>query len=248
MSFTRFKRAVGAFVLVAALAASAVRAELIHRYTFDDGAKDSVGKVDGTLKGNAKVTDGKLVLDNGAKTSDDPKLSYVEFPAPIIPKSGSVSLVVWITGKDHPLFARVLDIGDSDGGEGRAFIYLVPQHEEQQSRAAITATDTGGRTHVVGARLDDGKPHMAAVVVDGAAKQLHLYVDGKETAKPEDLGDNTLDKVKPIHNWIGRSGFDADPGLTATIEELRVYDHALMADDVAAMEKAGAKTVPATKP
>src|SRR4051794_20252870 len=121
MSFTRLVRVAGAFAFIAAVAGASARAELIHRYSFDDGAKDSVGKVDGTLKGSAKVTDGKLVLDNGAKLSDDAKLSYVDFASPIIPKSGSVSLVVWITAKEHPLFARVLDIGDSEGGEGRAF-------------------------------------------------------------------------------------------------------------------------------
>src|SRR3954452_12914769 len=120
---TGIARAVVVLVLATFLAPSVTRAELIHRYSFDDGAKDSVGKIDGTLKGNAKVADGKLVLENAAKTSDDPKLSYVDFAAPIIPPnippSGSVSLVVWITAKEHPLFARVLDIGASDGGEGR---------------------------------------------------------------------------------------------------------------------------------
>jgi hypothetical protein len=70
-------------------------------------------------------------------------------------------------------------------------------------------------------------------------------VDGKEPKPAEDLNDNTLDKVRPVQNWIGRSSFDHDPGLTATIDELRVYDNALTADDVAAAQKAGPDNLPA---
>ena len=64
---------------------------IVHRFT--DGAKDSVGKIDGKLKGAASVAGGKLVLKNENMTSTDEKLSYLEFPEPILPKERSVSLV-----------------------------------------------------------------------------------------------------------------------------------------------------------
>jgi hypothetical protein len=85
---------------------------------------------------------------------------------------------------------------------------------------------------------------MAAIVIDGSAKKLHLFIDGQEAAPAADLGDNTLDKVNPAHCWIGRSGFDADPGLSASINEFRVYDTALSADEIAAIYKAGADSLP----
>jgi hypothetical protein len=234
-------------LLTIAFCSATAQADLTHRYSFKDKAatavKDSVGHIDAALKGAAKITDGKLVLENGDKTSDSDKLSYVEFGSSVLPKSGSASLVIWITAKENPNFARIFDIGDQDGAEGAAFIYLTPRHEDDLSRAAITATDTGGKTFVTGARLDDGKPHMAALVIDGVARKLHLYVDGKEIQPAQDLGENTLDKVRPVHTWIGRSGFNADPGLSASIEEFRVYDHALSADEVTTTFKAGADTV-----
>jgi hypothetical protein len=65
---------------------------------------------------------------------------------------------------------------------------------------------------------------MLAVVVDGADKKIHVFIDGKEPTLPEDLGDNTLDKVTPVYNSIGHSLFDSDPGLNGTIDELRVFD------------------------
>ncbi|MGA2233794.1 MAG: LamG-like jellyroll fold domain-containing protein, partial [Tepidisphaeraceae bacterium] len=160
-------------------------------------------------------------------------------------KATSASLVVWFTAKDITGFARVLDIGDKDGANGQAFIYYTPKNADGQARAAITATDTASKTFIDSPPLDDGKQHMVAIVIDGAAKKLHVFVDGKEPVSAADLGDNTLDKVKATHSWIGRSGFDQDPGLTGSIKEFRVYDQALTLDQAAAMAKAGPDTLPA---
>jgi hypothetical protein len=230
--------------LIALSLCGAANAGLIHRYSFKDATvKDSVGKVDATLKGDAKI-----VLSNTGKTSDDAKLSYLQFNSPVIPKSGSVSLIIWVTAKENPPFCRVLDIGDSDSGSGQAFIYLVQRHDDDVSKAAVTASDTGSKTFMDGKRLDDGKPHMAAIVIDGTAKKLHYFVDGVESPDPADLGDNTLDKVNPTHSWIGRSGFDADPGLSAEISEFRVYDQALGAAEIAAIQNAGPDVLPSQTP
>jgi hypothetical protein len=220
-------------------AANSARADCIHRYSFADGAKDSVGHVDGVLKGTAKVADGKLTLDNGDKTSGDADISYLQFASPILPNKGSASIVVWFTGKDVGQFSRLVDIGGQDTGSGTAFIYLTPRTSGDTSRAAISATDTSSKSAVDGDKLDDGKPHMLAAVIDGTGKKLHLFVDGKEVGTAADLGDNTLDKVKQEHAWVGRSGFDSDPALSATIDELRVYDEALTADQAAAQFSAG---------
>jgi hypothetical protein len=219
-------------------------AGLIHRYSFNGPAvTDSVGHVDGTLKGAAKISNGQLVLENTRKTSDDAGLSYLEFNSSVLPKSGSVSLAIWLTEKENPQYVRIIDFGDKSGSDGQAFIYLTSRHDSDQTKAAITATDTGSKTDVDGKRLDDGKPHMATIVIDGSAGKLHLFIDGQESAAA-DLGENTLDKVNPTHCWIGRSGFDADPGLSASIEEFRVYDQALTADEISAIFKAGPDALP----
>jgi len=227
-------------LLVIVSSAAACDGGLIHRYSFNQPiVKDSVGNVDATLKGAAKIADGKLVLENTDKTSGDDGVSYLEFNSSVLPKTGSVSLLIWLTEKENPQYVRIIDFGDKSGAEGQAFIYLTSRHDSDQTKAAITASDTGSKTDIDGKRLDDGKPHMAAIVIDGPAAKLHLFIDGQESAAAVDLGDNTLDKVNPVHCWLGRSGFDADPGLSANIDEFRVYDSPLTADEVAAVYKAG---------
>jgi len=240
-----------AFCVAGALGLGVARAELIHRYSFTEPAakggdvKDLVGKVDGKLKGEATVADGKLVLANGDKTSDDATLSYLEFSASVLPKGDSVSLAIWFTAKETGNFARLINIGDKEGSEGRAFIYLTPRNADGSTRWAITATDAASKTAIDSDGLDDGKPHLAVLVIDGKAKKLRAFVDGKELAEAQDLGDNTLDKVKAVSSWIGRSAFDADTGLSGTVDEFRVYDTALTAAEVDAVFKAGADKLPA---
>jgi hypothetical protein len=232
----------------ALICASSAPAAITHRYSFNDAAapgKDSVGNVDAKLKGSAAtVADGKVTLKNEDKTSDDPQLSYVEFDKPIIPKTGSVSIAIWFTANETGQFSRLVNFSDKEGTEGRAFIYIVPRDNNDESRAAITATDAAGKTVQTNPRLDDGKPHMVALVIDGAAKKMHVFIDGKEPKPAEDLGDNTLDKVRPVNNWLGRSSFDQDAGFGGSIDELRTYDQALSADEVGEIFKAGADELP----
>jgi hypothetical protein len=225
------------------LEATLARAALIHRYSFTDGGKDSVGTVEAKLKNDAKVEAGKLVLENGDKTSTDPTLSYVEFAAPILPKGVSVSLMIWCSAKEAAPFARLLNIGDHEAGEGRSFLYITARTADDQSRVGITPSGVDERVPLDNNRLDDGQPHMIAMVIDGKNKKLHMYIDGKEPTPAVDLATAELQKVKSVDNWIGRSSFDNDAGLSATIDEFRVYDSALSAEEVAAAHKAGPDTV-----
>ena len=69
---------------------------------------------------------------------------------------------------------------------------------------------------------------MVALVIDDAGKKLHLLVDGKENGTAEALGENTLDKVQGTNRWLGRSLFETDAGFTGSIDELRIFDTALI--------------------
>lgn len=250
MSMANHHLRVGVALLVFGSVLSSARAELTHRFSFSDGAKDSVGKVEGKLMNGATVAEGKLVLKNENVSSSDAKVQYLDFGSPILPKSGSVTIAIWFTASDAGDFARLLNVGDKEGSEGLAFIYITPRTGEGQARAAISATDTGSRIPLDNPSLADGKPHLMVVTIDGAANKMHMFVDGIEPTAAVDLGENTLAKVKQNNNWVGRSSFDNDAGLTGSIDEIRVFDTALSLEEVTAMTKAGPDALPgaATKP
>lgn len=246
MSHTsRIPLLIGALVFSAALP---LNAALVHRFSFNgDSVKDSVGQVAASLKGpGAKLANGKLELTNDLSAQHD-AISHLEFGGSILPKGTTVSVAIWVTTKDAADFSRLLDIGVSEGTEGEKFIYLSPRTADGTSRIAITGSDVGSKTYIDADPFDDGKPHLIVFVVDGASKKLRFFIDGKEPKPAEDLGSNTLDKVKPVNNRLGKSSFSADPGLTASIDEVRVYDHALTPEEIAAAFKAGPDTVAPAK-
>jgi hypothetical protein len=236
-------------LLVSASGFPAAHASLTHRYSFNEAAaRDLVGNINGKLKGpGATIADGKLILKNDA-TAIGEAISCLEFPASLLPKSGSVSLVIWFTVKNAGAFSRLINFGSSEGTEGTHFIYLSPSAGDVGARAAITGGDVSSKTAVDFTACDDGKPHMIALVVDGASKKLRVLLDGTEPAAAETLGENTLDKVKALENWLGKSSFAADPGLSGAIDEFRVYDHALTPAEAAALHQAGPDVVPTAGP
>ena len=246
---TRSKIATAAVVLltsggVLAVRSGTARAELIHRYSFQDAAKDSVGTVNGKLEGDAKLADGKLVLTNTGKNSDNAKLSYLSFGERILPKTGSATIEVWFTSKSDGQFARVFDFGQ----RGQGYLFLTVDEGSDTARTAISNNDWGDEaTTRSDSPVNDNKPHMAAVVIDGAAKRLRFYIDGKQHGESEPLGDNSLEKIKGANNWLGRSLFTTDAGFTGSIDELRIYDTPLSADDIAKHFKAGADTIDEAK-
>lgn len=243
-----FRQWIGASLFGIILGGTSAQAELIHRFSFNDGpVKDSIGAITGKLVGaGAEIEGGQLRLKND-EAAQPSKISYLELSDSVLPHGGTTaSIVVWFTAKEVGAFARILNFGDSDGSEGRQFIYFSPHTADGSSRAAITGSDVTSKTNLDFEQLDDGKPHMVAIVIDGAAKKLRVYADGHDTKPAEDLGANTLDTVKPAQNWLGKSSFSADPGLAGSIDELRVYDHALSVAEAAAAYEAGPDKLPET--
>jgi large repetitive protein len=218
------------------------RAELTHRYSFDDGtANDSVGKVNGKLMGDAKAADGALKLQNDMKTSGDAKLSYVSFAERILPKTGSATIEVWFTSNSKGPYARLFDFGQ----RGQGYLFLTVDEGGDVARAAITDNDWGEEATLRSAGpVNDNKPHMLAVVIDGTKKTIHLFVDGKEQGQGEPLGETSLEKVKGVTHSLGRSIFETDVGYSGTIDEFRVFDTALKPEEIAAHNTAGAKAIP----
>jgi len=99
-------------------------------------------------------------------------------------------------------------------------------------RFAISKTTGGAAESTVTSPARDltGWHHMA-VVIDGAARTIQLYLDGEVVATnatatlPADLGQTP-------QNWLGRSQYAADGYLTATLDEFRIYRRVLSAGEV----------------
>jgi hypothetical protein len=93
----------GLAIAVASVACKfTVQADLIHRYSFNDGtANDSVGSANGILMGNVgggpTISGGQLQLNNPNFSGPGYLENYLSLPASILPSSGSATIEEWFT-------------------------------------------------------------------------------------------------------------------------------------------------------
>lgn len=212
---------------------------LTHLYTFNDGtANDSVGTAHGTLRNGAQVLDQKLALQNtGVLSGDSANIQHVQLPADVLTGT-SATIEVWYAAANSANWSRVFDFGDQSGGSGDSFLFFTQQSGAGDSRTALR-TSGGAETTATFDTTDNGAQRMAAIVINTARNgTLRLYIDGQQVAS-ETLGGSNASNVNDTLNYLGRSLFDADPGFTGLIDEVRIYDQALLASEIAAHAAAG---------
>ncbi len=214
---------------------------LTHLYTFNDGlANDWIGSAHGTLFNGAVATGGQLVLSNVGVTSGQTSVvQHVRLPANVL-GSGDATVEVWYTAANSPNWARVFDIGNQSGANGDSYLFFSPQSSFDDSRAVLHPSGSTERV-AGGLTTDDGTQHMATIVIDSAANAFRLYVDGAEVGSTP-LGGASAGSVNDSLAYLGRSLFNADPGFTGSINELRIFDNALDAATIAADSAAGPST------
>ena len=72
--------------------------------------------------------------------------------------------------------------------------------------------------------------HVAVVI---GKDKTAIYIDGVEAASSTGITIRPSD-IHPVLNYIGRSQFTADPYFRGAIDDLRIYNYALSADEVSA--------------
>jgi rhamnogalacturonan endolyase len=211
---------------------------LSHLYTFNDGlANDWIGSAHGALVNGATVVGGQLVLANDGVTSGQTGVvQYLQLGADVL-SSGDATIEVWFTAAVAADWARVVDIGNQAAGEGDSYLAFTPHSGLDDSRALLRPSAAAERV-ASSVATDDGIEHMAAVVVDTSAGLLRLYLDGAEVDSTL-LDGASAGSVNDSLAYLGRSLFNADPGFTGSINELRVYDDARASTDIAGDAAAG---------
>ncbi|WP_234023492.1 LamG domain-containing protein [Sorangium cellulosum] len=216
-----------------------------HRYTFDgvgDVVADLIGGADGAILGGAS-------LDGGGGLTLDGEDDYVDLPAGLLAGLRDVTVMVWVVRDGEGSYPRIVDFGLASGGEdpvegeggvGTSYLVITPSTVFDVRGVSALASDSGVRGEVAihaEPTLEDGEIHQVAVVFDGAAATLALYLDGALLGS-EPVG-FPLSGIQDVNNWLGRSQFDADPYFGGRYDELRIYREALAGCAVEAAWNAG---------
>jgi len=224
-------------LLIAASAASAQNAApapiLVHRYSFDKDATDSVGHANGTLMGTASISGGQVHLDGTNGT-------YVDLPGGLIAGYPSVTFEFWASLGANRTWARVFDQGSTNGANGQHDLYFCA-HGPNDFR--LTIMDPHPRERVARARgnVDNQTNLQVVCVLDPPTGFEGIYTNGVLACVTNGL--TSLSSVDTNCFFLGRSLFRSDPPLNGSIDEFRIYNGAMSAAAVVASYKNGPNAV-----
>jgi hypothetical protein len=154
-----------------------------------------------------------------------------------------MTIAVWIKVTTVADWQKVLDVGiNADlaipNTTGMIYMYLAPMTSSGTNVTfGIAADGINNEQSLAGASSigpSDGWTHLAVVL---GASTATLYVNGKSAAsksktslplRPIDLG--TIN-----YAWLGRSQFTNDSTFDGALDEFRVYNRELSADEILAL-------------
>ena len=204
-------------MVVAGLSTSSF-AGLVSRYSFTADANDSMGPRHAQLKGTAAVTDGKLRLDGAG---------WAELPGGLVTPLASATVEAWFTYQRNGSYVRVFDFGNTNAKGQGAFCWYFSPDCPAGSRTVFSNTDPGFTYEetIDHTRLPENVPTHVVVVYDGPAKKARLYLDDRL------IGERNmtvkLAEIGTQHLYLGKSSYNSDKLLRASIDEFRVYDDAM---------------------
>lgn len=228
------------------VAAYTNNASLVHRYSFAESsgstAADSIGGVDwdGTLMGGAAFNGGQVVLDSTGS-------SYVQLPAGIITNLDAVTIEAWVTlGSTITNWACLYAFGDQDSGTLLGRNYVTCQPHTRFTTAQIGLSDANpGYNHEQDAWFAgvlDGRANLHVVAVyHPEVGYTALYTNGVLAAINNNVTITLASALgtDPL-NYIGRSLYNNDPYIDASVDEFRIYNGPLTAGQVMADYALGA--------
>ncbi len=232
--------------LIGLLSPRALSAQTLqHRYSFANNASDTVGAANGTLIGNAYITNGSLVLPGGGD-SDNPE-GYVSLPNGLVSNCASITVECWLTDIEGSVWAEAWCFGNSAAGPGQpptggtAYISLIPHSGANDFRGAFNLTG-GDEVDVISPNspMPLNVEEYAVLTYDLASATARLYLNGVQLASaaiPTNLSPANYGNT--FNNWLGRDEFGGDPMFAGSIDELRIWSGAVSPLYIAVSAMAG---------
>jgi hypothetical protein len=228
------------------------QATLVHRYSFNESAgsttvTDAVGTANGTIAGNGATFDGngRLTLPGGGNSGVDPSTlaGYVDLPNHIINVLTNISVEAWITWEGSGSWQRILDFGNSVGGEdvsdtGSGYLFLAPQGAANlQFSARDPVLGAEPAPLIAAAPLQSGQETYLSLVYDYTDNVARLYSNAVLVASGQ--APVALSSIDDVNNWLGRSQYGADAMFQGKYNEFRIWNGPLLPAEVAAHFAAG---------
>ena len=202
---------------------------LLCQLQFDGDLTDATpNNLNASLYGTAsysaytKKSGTKSFLFNGS--------SYLMLPYSIA-QQDEMTIATWVYWNGGNNWQRIFDFGNSK----TQYFFLCPNNG---SEMRFVMKDEGDEQILsAGSPLGQGAWHHIAVTLRPTGNdkvEASLYIDGTLAVQRTDFTIRPSD-IAPSLCYVGRSMFGADPYFNGRIDDLRIYNQALSADEVAAL-------------
>ena len=205
-------------------------ANLVHRWSFSGNANDSVGAMHLTVNAGVTFSGGAAVFDGGGTSY----LSYVGNDiAAISAANRAITIEFWGTVQNNGYWARVYDIGADTSN------YLFHNAGDGNDTRAIIKTG-GGESGIFGGggSIANGVPVHIVDVYDQDNNLISTYKNGSPVTTGS-MGGQSLANIAAGNFYLGKAQYN-DPYLKGSLTEVRVYNSALSAAQIAANFLSGA--------
>ncbi len=234
--------ALAAAAAAPALGAAEISGHLVHRFTFDGNAVDSVDSaLTATVVGCSYTSDSKAIRFSKGACTD----SYVQLPANLLPTTtGEATIEIFFKPVDRPKWTKLFSIGNGNGSN----VSFHMNWDGNDWTTSIVNGDNAGDWQSGSGNIADGHEyHLVCSLKDGTCAQFML----------SDRTDGTYGfQVNQAWNWklsefgqgiahIGRTEWGDD---TAEMEvsEVRIWNYAFSQDDAKASAQCGPDETPAS--
>lgn len=203
---------------------------LSHYYRLDDlsggTAADAISDADGELRNSVTATEGQLEAAALLETNSD----YLTVPdRESLDLTNTFTLVAWInTNVEQISFARVLSREQS--GRGNRQYNLGFTRGGRRVRAVVDTTETESVEVTGNSDRTDGNWHHVVVTFD-AAEAFRLYVDGSRVDQTSVTAPTVSRASDVVFGGIAHTP-DQNLQYAGKLDDVRVYDRALSADEV----------------
>lgn len=195
--------------------------EKVAVYTFEGNLKDATGHfMHCDHYGKVNYTTGK---DSEKALQLNGSTGYVQLPTAIAHRE-EMTIVLWLKWYPGGIWQRIFDFGNGE----QQYMFLTTNADNGMMRLAAKNGSTEQRMDICKLKDNYTWQHIAIAI---STDSIVAYVDGKRQAASTDITVRTAD-FAPVFNYIGRSQFATDPMLKGDIDDVRIYNYALSANEV----------------
>lgn len=204
-----------------ALATPGANQALVANWQFDDNLLDNtINQMDCVHSATPSFT---ASHKSGEKSLSLSSNNYLQLPYQVA-NMDEMTIALWVNWRSSSTsWQRIFDFGNGT----QQYMFLTPNNGSVM-RFAIK---NGGDEQQVDCKSRLQANAWKHVAVTIGKDKTTIYINGEEAASSTNVTIRPSD-IRPMLNYVGRSQFNQDPTYVGFLDDMRIYNYALSADEV----------------